>query len=329
MYPQQRLQRYRYTKSIRDLVTENRLHPSQFILPLFINEGIHSPQPIPSLPGVKQHTLNSMIDEVSAAIQVGIKAVILFGIPQSKDPHAHAAYDQQGIVQQAITRLKKQFSDLIIIADCCLCEYTSHGHCGIMAMSPNAQSAQLDHNATLDTLQKIAVSYANAGVDIIAPSGMMDGMVHAIRTALDTHKADHVSIMSYAIKYASHFYGPFREAAGSDQFTGDRHHHQLNPTQRKEGLREAGLDEQEGADFLMVKPAGFYMDIIRDLSERTHLPIVGYHVSGEYALIHHAATAGSVRLIPALLEVYMGIHRAGAQLIISYAATEIAEYLEL
>ena len=318
MYPQQRLHRYRRNQSMRDLVTENRLHPSHFILPLFINECIDSPQPISSLPCVQQHTLDSVVDEVLAAIQVGIKAIILFGIPQKKEPDAGLSYAKDGIVQRTITRLKTQFPDLIIIADCCLCEYTSNGHCGIMSQDG------LDNDATLDILQKIAVSYANAGVDIIAPSGMMDGMVQAIRMALDTNNADHVSIMSYSVKYASHFYGPFRDAAGSDQFKGDRHHHQLNPAQRKEGFLEAQLDEQEGADFLMVKPAGFYMDMIRDLAETTDLPIVGYHVSGEYAMIHHAAVAGTLDMIPALQEIYIGMRRAGAQLIISYAAKEIA-----
>jgi len=321
MYPQHRLHRYRRNQSMRDLVTENRLHASHFILPLFINEGIDSPHSISSLPGVQQHTLDSVVDEVLAAIQVGIKAIILFGIPKKKEPDAGLSYAKDGIVQRAITRLKTQFPDLIIIADCCLCEYASNGHCGIM--TPHG----LDNDATLGILQKIAVSYANAGVDMIAPSGMMDGMVHAIRMALDTNNAAHVSIMSYAVKYASHFYGPFRDAAGSDQFKGDRHHHQLNPAQRKEGFLEAQLDEQEGADFLMVKPAGFYMDMIRDLAEITDLPIVGYHVSGEYAMVYHAAMAGALDMIPALQEIYIGMRRAGAQLIISYAAKEIAKRL--
>ncbi len=322
MYPQQRLQRYRKTSYMRDLVRENSLHSSQFILPVFINENLADLSPISSLPGVNQHSLSSMIPFVQSALDVGVKAVIIFGIPKEKAIDACSAYDEQGIVQQAIRQLKIKFPKLVIIADCCLCEYTLNGHCGIMTESG------VNHQKTLATLEKIALSYAKSGVDIIAPSGMMDGMVLSIRQALDTHKFESISIMSYAIKYASHFYGPFRDAAGSKQFTGDRHHHQLNPAQCKEGLLEAKLDTEEGADFLMVKPAGFYLDMINRLANESMLPIVGYHVSGEYAMVHHAATAGAIELLPALIEIYIGMKRAGTQLIVSYAAQKIAAYLQ-
>ena len=322
MYPQQRLQRYRRTSYMRDLVTEHRLHSSQFILPIFINESLDSPRSISSLPGVHQHSLSSMISVVQSALAVGIRAVILFGIPKEKAIDGCESYAEDGIVQQAIRQLKLQFPDLVVIADCCLCEYTVNGHCGLM------DDSGVNHFATLEALEKIALSYAKAGVDIIAPSGMMDGMVMSIRQALDSHNFELISIMSYAVKYASHFYGPFRDAAGSGQFTGDRHHHQLSPTQSKEGVLEAVLDEQEGADFLMVKPAGFYLDMIKQLADQSDLPIVGYHVSGEYAMVQHAAAAGAIELLPALIEIYMGMKRAGAQLIVSYAAQEIAAYLQ-
>jgi porphobilinogen synthase len=303
------------------MVSENSLRASQFILPLFVNENISEPRNVSSMPSVQQHTLESAIKCVSNAIKVGIKSVILFGIPSQKNENATCAFDDGGIVQRVIRALKLNFPSLIVIADCCLCEYTNHGHCGVM------ESGSLAHEKTLSTLSKIAISYANAGVDIIAPSGMMDGMVKTIRCALDASSFSDVSIMSYSVKYASHFYGPFRDAAGSDQFACDRLHHQLNPSQCREAYLEASFDEQEGADFLMVKPAGFYMDIIRNLSLVSNLPIVAYHVSGEYSMVYNASISGQVPLIPSLLEIYLGLVRSGAQLIVSYAAVDVAHYL--
>lgn len=317
MYPSQRLQRLRKTPALRALVAETKLSADDFIMPIFIHEDLHDARPIHALPGMYQHSLETLSDEVKRIQSVGIKAVILFGIPTHKTPNAEESYNPNGIVQKAITQIKTQFPNCVVIADCCLCEYTANGHCFIM---PNGQP---DNDATLTVLQKIAVSYAKAGADIIAPSGMMDGMVYAIRSALDQHGYPLTAIMSYAVKYASAFYGPFREAAGSSNvFVGDRKHHQMNPAQRNEAFREAEQDIQEGADMLMVKPASVYMDIIRDIRNTSHLPLAAYHVSGEYAALKAAAKAGVLEEFSAFEEVFLGLKRAGADLIISYFAVD-------
>ncbi len=316
-YPNLRLHRLRTTPAVRDMVAETRLYPSDFIMPIFVHEGLTEKKEILSLPGMYQHSLSTLTDEVKRCMDVGIKSIILFGIPLSKDPLASASYHPNGIVQQAILLIKKKYPECIVIADCCLCEYTSHGHCAVM----DYRGANNDE--TLAILQKIAVSYAKAGVDLVAPSGMMDGMVQAIRSALDAQNFKSVSIMSYAVKYASAFYGPFRDAAGSgDVFKGDRKHHQMNPTQRREAIREAIEDVNEGADFLMVKPASLYMDIIRDIRETCDLPLVAYHVSGEYAALKAAAKAGVLDEKLAFEEVFIGLKRAGADLIISYFSVD-------
>lgn len=317
MYPSQRLQRLRKTPALRALVAETRLSADDFIMPIFIHEALKEARPIQALPGIYQHSLQTLSDEVRRIQSVGIRAVILFGIPAHKTPNAEEAYHPNGVVQRAITLIKTTYPDCVVIADCCLCEYTSNGHCFVM---PNGQP---DNDATLTVLQKIAVSYAKAGADIIAPSGMMDGMVQAIRFALDQQGYCLTAIMSYAVKYASAFYGPFREAAGSsDVFVGDRKHHQMNPAQRKEAFLESEQDTQEGADILMIKPASVYMDIIRDIRNTSQLPLAAYHVSGEYAALKAAAKAGVLDEFSAFEEVFFGLKRAGADLIISYFAVD-------
>ena len=283
MFPQNKLSRLRGKEGIRDLFCETMLRPQDFVLPIFMKEGASEKTSILSLPGLYQWSLNDVLEEVESALRYGIKTVLLFGATMSKYADARSAFDEKGIVQHTIRRIKKSFPDLIVIADCCLCEYTDHGHCFIY--SEGKPSPEL----TLNTLAKIAVSYAEAGADIVAPSGMVDGMIFNLRNALDQSGFDTVLLLSYAVKYASHFYGPFRDAAGSEQFSGHRRYHQLGFSQKKEALLEAEMDIQEGADALMVKPAGFYLDIVSMLSNKTLLPIFAYHVSGEFAMIKAAA----------------------------------------
>lgn len=302
--------RLRQTELIRTWVEETNLSPKNLIMPIFINESLEKHRSISSLPGINQWSLNDVLEEVKEIVALKIPAIILFGIPKSKDEKASEAYNPEGIIQNALRLIKSNYPDLIILADCCLCEYTDHGHC-------------LIEENTLETLQKIAISYAKAGADLIAPSGMIDGMVAAIRTALDENNHQNTLIMSYSAKYASAFYGPFREAAGSsDNFTGDRKHHQMNPPQREEALREAQLDTEEGADFLMVKPAGPYLDIIRDIKNTTHLPVAAYQVSGEYAMLKSAAKEGIIDEKAAFEESLLAIKRAGASHIITYYAKD-------
>ena len=321
-FPNTRLQRYRRDTTVRELVAENRLNPADFVMPIFIHEGINEKQAINSLPGIFQHTLESLKQEIDDIQSANIKAVMLFGIPTQKDPLGKEAYNPNGIIQKAIRQIKQQSPNMIIIVDCCLCEYTDHGHCGVM------DGNQLENDKTLDLLQKTALTYAQSGADCIAPSGMMDGMVQAIRNVLDTNNFNQVSIMSYAVKYASQLYGPFREAAGSqDNFAGDRNHHQLQVSQRREAIREAILDEQEGADYLMVKPASLYLDIIRDLREETLLPLAAYHVSGEYAMIKKAAQEGLCNEQAMFEETFLSLKRAGVDLIITYYAKKIGLHL--
>ena len=312
-----RYHRLRKTPALRDLLQETRVTENDLIMPIFVHEGISDKQEIESLPGVFQHSLKSLEIEIEEIKETGLKAVILFGIPNEKDGAGKEAYNPKGIIQKAISKIKAKAPDLFVIADCCLCEYTDHGHCGVMS------EKGLHNDETLTLLQKTAVSYANAGVDCVAPSGMMDGMVTAIRTALDDAKFPMVSVMSYAVKYASAFYGPFRDAAGSsDCFHGDRKHHQMNPAQRQEAFLEAQQDLKEGADFLMVKPASHYADIIRDLKNTTHVPLVAYHVSGEYAMLKAAAEKHIVNEKEAFEEHFISLKRAGVDLIITYYAKD-------
>lgn len=322
MYPDLRMLRYRQTPRMRNLLQETRLAKSDFIYPIFVHEGLKTKKKVEKMPGIYQQCAASLLEEVERVVNLGVEAIILFGIPTEKDEQGSHAYNPKGVVQKSISAIKKAFPELVVIADCCLCEYTSHGHCGVM------KEGKLDNDTTLLLLNKIALSYADCGVDIIAPSGMMDGMVRSIRHGLDQKKYQMIPIMSYAVKFASQFYGPFREAGGAEAcFVGDRKHHQIPPSQKREALREALLDIQEACDYLMVKPGLPYLDIIHTLREKTLLPIVAYQVSGEYSMLISAAKAGLIDEKEAFLETLICLKRAGADLIITYYADKIMDAL--
>ena len=317
-----RPRRLRATLALRRLVQTVHLHPEDFVYPLFVEQGEGIRRTVSSMPGVYNLSIDSLITECEGAITDGVTAVILFGIPAHKDSLGSEGWAENGIIPQAVRTLKSHFPDLLVMTDVCLCEYTDHGHCGVM------ENGTVNNDATLDLLAKTAVAHAKAGADIIAPSDMMDGRVGAIRAALDTHGFSQIPILSYAVKYASAFYGPFREAAGSTPQFGDRRSYQMDPASgRKEALREAFLDIEEGADMLMVKPAMAYLDILRDLFEATHLPLAAYHVSGEYAMIKAAAQNGWIDEQRVVLETMTGIKRAGASIILTYYAREICRWL--
>ena len=322
-YPNVRMQRLRRSATLRRLVRETRLSVDNFIYPLFIRQDITSKQAIISMPGQYQLSLADLASEINEIVNLNIPAVILFGIPANKDATGSNAYQDNGIIQQAIRSIKQLAPDLLVISDVCCCEFTDHGHCGIF------NDGFIDNDATLVLLQKQAVSHAQAGVDIIAPSGMMDGMVGAIREALDSINYAHIPILSYAAKYASGYYGPFREAAGgSAPQQGDRQSHQMDPANALEALREVELDIKEGADMLMVKPAGAYLDIIQRVKQTyPQLPLAAYQVSGEYAMIKAAAQQGWLDEQAIMLESLLAIKRAGADMIISYFAKDVAQCL--
>lgn len=330
--PAVRPRRLRHTPALRAMVRETELNTADFIYPLFVTHGTDLRHPIASMPGVFQFSIDQLAQEADELAALGVPSVVLFGLPAEKDPIGVENFADDGIVQQAIRTLKDANPDLVIVTDVCLCEYTDHGHCGILN-DPNQHHAHLDegyvlNDETLDVLGKVAISHAAAGADIVAPSGMMDGMVAAIRGALDGHDYSHIPIMSYAVKYASGFYGPFRDAADGAPKFGDRKTHQMDPANAREALREAAIDVQEGADFLMVKPALAYLDVIYRL--RTHfaeLPLVAYNVSGEYSMIKAAAANGWLDEETVVLEKLLGIKRAGADLIITYHAKDAARWL--
>ncbi|MFA6914904.1 MAG: porphobilinogen synthase [Parachlamydiales bacterium] len=313
--------RYRQTPQLRKLLAETKLNKSDFIFPLFVHESSREKKLIKKMPGVYQHSLASLLPEVERVAKLGVESVILFGIPSEKDEQGSKAYASDGVVQKSIAMIKKNFPEIVLIADCCLCEYTSNGHCGIMC------EGHLDNDKTLESLQKVAISYAEKGVDIVAPSGMMDGMVQAIRQALDQARYPMIPIMSYAAKFASQFYGPFREASSDDIFIGDRKHHQIQPSQKREALREALLDIDESADYLIVKPGLPYLDIIQTLRQETLLPIVAYQVSGEYSTLKYAADNGLIDEQEAFKETLICLKRAGADLIITYYADRIVSLI--
>jgi porphobilinogen synthase len=331
----QRPRRLRQTAALRDMVRETKLDPADFIYPLFVTHGRNVANPIRSMPGIAQLSVDRAVDEAGRAADTGVRAVILFGIPEHKDPIGVENFAPDGVVQQAIHAIKAEWPDLMVITDVCLCEYTDHGHCGLVntgigvAYHPELAEGAVLNDETLAILGRVAVSHATAGADIVAPSGMMDGMVAAIRKALDEAGFPHIPIMSYSVKYASGFYGPFREAAeGAPQF-GDRKTHQMDPANAREALREAALDVEEGADFLMVKPALPYLDVIHRLRRRfPELPLVAYNVSGEYAMIKAAAANGWLDERSVVLETLTGIKRAGADLIITYHALDAARWLK-
>ncbi|WP_027369036.1 porphobilinogen synthase [Desulfocurvibacter africanus] len=316
--------RLRRTPAIRDLVRENALSPNDLIQPWFVVEtdDKNFEKPIGSMPGQSQYSLHKLVERAGWAVDKGLRSCILFGIPKVKDPQASQAWADEGIVQQAVRALKDKYPQLVVMTDVCLCEYTSHGHCGIV------RGEEILNDPTLELLAKSALSHARAGADMVAPSDMMDGRVAAIRAMLDDNGFNDLPIMSYAVKYASAFYGPFREAAESTPQFGDRRTHQMDPANRREALREAVADLDEGADVLMVKPAMPYLDIIRDLRENFDTPIAAYQVSGEYAMIKAAAANGWIDERRVIMESLIGIKRAGADLILTYYAEDALDWLK-
>jgi porphobilinogen synthase len=320
--PANRPRRRRRTGAIRQLVREHELAPSDLIQPLFVVHGSRVEREIASMPEVFQLSVDQSLDqEVDRIRSLGIQAVLLFGIPAHKDDVGSENFAENGIVQQALRRLRDRHPDLLLISDLCCCEYTSHGHCGVI------RDGSVDNDATLEILSRAAVSHASAGADIIAPSGMMDGMVAAIRAALDEAGHTDEAILSYAVKYASAFYGPFREAAQSAPAFGDRRQYQMDPANVREAVLEAALDEAEGADLLMVKPALAYLDVVRAVRERTQLPLLAYNVSGEYSMVKAAARQGWIDEGKVVLETLTGMRRAGADAIITYHAKAAAVLL--
>ncbi|MGI8957040.1 MAG: porphobilinogen synthase [Chthoniobacterales bacterium] len=319
-----RPRRLRRTAALRDLVRETHLSPHDFILPLFVNEKITARRPIGSMPGVDQLAPNDVAAEAARAAAAGLQAVILFGIPDEKDEEASGAYAENGVVQQAVRAIKRECPDLIVITDVCLCEYMSHGHCGVTRI--DGDHFHVLNDESVELLVKTSLSHAAAGADLVAPSDMMDGRIGAIREALDAAGYDQTAIMSYAAKFASAFYGPFREAAESPPQFGDRRGYQMDPGNANEALREAALDVAEGADIIMVKPALPYLDILWRVRERFGLTTAVYHVSGEFAMVKAAADRGWLEERPAVLEIMTGLKRAGADLIVTYWARELAEW---
>ena len=316
-----RPRRLRRTENLRALVRETSLAPEDFILPLFACAGEKVRREIPSMPGVHNLSVDEIATEAAAAAELGVKSVMLFGLPETKDEAGSGAYHEQGIVQQAVRAIRANAPDLVIVTDTCLCEYTSHGHCGVV------RDGEVLNDPSLELLARTAVSQAEAGADVVAPSAMMDGQVGIIRDALDDAGFDQVAIMAYAVKYASGFYGPFREAADSAPAFGDRRAYQMDAANAREAMREAELDYAEGADILMVKPAICYLDIVKTLREEFDVPIAAYHVSGEYAMIKAAAQNGWIDEKRVMMETLTSIKRAGADIILTYYAREAIRLL--
>jgi porphobilinogen synthase len=322
-FPQTRLRRLRANRALRGLVRETRLTPAELIYPMFVAHGVDRRTPIPAMPGIDHLSIAHAVDEAGEAHARGIPAVLLFGLPAAKDELGTGAYDDEGIVQLATRAIKEAHPELLVITDVCLCEYTSHGHCGVVR-----DDRVVDNDQTLELLNRTAVSQAQAGADIVAPSDMMDGRVSTIRRALDDEGFTDTPIMAYSAKFASAFYGPFREAADSTPAFGDRRGYQMDPANAGEALREARLDAQEGADILVVKPALPYLDVLRTIKDDTGLPVAAYNVSGEYSMLKAAAAAGWLHERSAVLEALTSIRRAGADMIITYHAKEAAEWLQ-
>jgi porphobilinogen synthase len=320
-FPVTRPRRLRMNEFVRKLVRETRLSPEQLIYPMFVCPGEGVKKEIPSMPGNYQWSIDLLIEEVRAVKSLGIAGIILFGIPETKDDHATSAYDDHGIVQQTVRALKRESADFLVITDVCLCEYTSHGHCGIVLNN------EIRNDATIDLLAKTALSHVKAGADIVAPSDMMDGRVGAIRAILEKSGHKNIPILSYAVKYASAYYAPFREAAESAPAFGDRRSHQMNPPNWREALTEVELDIEEGADILLIKPAGPYLDIIRLIRDRYSHPLAAFQVSGEYSALVAGARLGWLELPRVMIESLIGIRRAGADIILTYFAKEAAKLL--
>lgn len=321
VFPEFRPRRMRQNETFRALIRETRLAPEQLIYPLFVMPGKGKREEVTSMPGVFRISVDQLGKEAKACLDVGVRSVILFGLPEKKDPMGSGAYAKNGIVQQAIKELKNKAPELMVVTDVCLCEYTDHGHCGCLT------GHEIDNDATLELLARTALSHAQAGADMVAPSDMMDGRVSEIRSTLDENSFHMVPIMSYAVKYASAFYGPFRDAADCTPQFGDRRSYQMDPANSKEALREATLDVDEGADILMVKPAVAYLDIIYRLNEEFDLPVAAYHVSGEYAMIKAAAEKGWIDEERVMAETLLSIRRAGADIILTYFAKDMAKLL--
>jgi porphobilinogen synthase len=321
-FPATRLRRLRRTGALRGLVRETRLDAGDLILPLFVTHGSDRREPIAAMPGVERLTIEHAVAEAAEAAALNIPAVMLFGIPGDKDAEGSGAWDDEGVVQLATRAIKQQLPELLVIPDLCLCEYTSHGHCGVLR-----GDGQVDNDATLGLLSRTAVSHARAGADLIAPSDMMDGRVGAIRAALDDDGFSETPILAYSAKFASAFYGPFREAADSTPASGDRRGYQMDPANGDEAVREVLQDVEEGADLVMVKPALPYLDVIRRVKDATRMPVVAYNVSGEYAMVKAAAAAGYLEERATVLETLTSIRRAGADAVITYHAKDAARWL--
>jgi porphobilinogen synthase len=321
-FPATRMRRMRRTKSLRDLIRETDLSPAHLVQPLFVVAGEGVREPVPSMPGVERFSISELVGEAGEIAAAGVRAVILFGIPAEKDEMASGAYDDEGVVQMAVRALKEAHPDLLVITDVCLCEYTSHGHCGVVR-----EDGEVDNDVTVELIAKTAISHVEAGADMVAPSDMMDGRVAAVRSQLDELGHTSLPIIAYSAKYASAFYGPFREAAESTPEFGDRRGYQMDPANAAEGVREALLDLDEGADVLMVKPALPYLDVVRRVKEATGAPVAAFQVSGEYSALKAAADAGWIDERAAVLETLTSIRRAGADIVVTYFAKRAAGWL--
>ncbi len=338
IFPTLRLRRLRYLKSIRDLVRETRLSPESLIMPYFVVEGRNKKEPIPSMPEIFRFSADNLIREIGEIGKLGIRAILLFGVTNKKDNIGSESFNEDGILQKAIRSVKSKFPDIAVFSDVCLCGYTSHGHCGIVKKSKiknqkskiqtKIRNFYIDNDGTLKILTKIALSHAEAGVDFVAPSSMMDGQVRAIREGLDKNGFQDVGILAYSAKYASSFYGPFREALDSTPRFGDRASYQMDVSNTREALREIGEDIKEGADIVMVKPALSYLDVIRELKASFNIPLAAYNVSGEYSMVKFAAKEGICDERKMALEILTSIKRAGADIIITYFAKEAARWIE-
>ncbi|MFN2353376.1 MAG: porphobilinogen synthase [Desulfopila sp.] len=321
VFPEYRPRRMRKNKAFRALIRETQLSPSQLVYPLFVLPGKKRREEVPSMPGVFRVSVDQLAKEARECLSLGINTLLLFGLPESKDAMGSGAHAKNGIIQSAVKELKNKAPQLLVVTDVCLCEYTDHGHCGCII------GEEVDNDATIEILAKTALSHAQAGADMVAPSDMMDGRIAEIRAALDENNFDTIPIMSYAVKYASSFYGPFRDAAECAPRFGDRRSYQMDPANSREALREATLDVDEGADILMVKPAVAYLDVIAKLKEEFDLPVAAYHVSGEYAMIKAAGANGWIDETRVMEETLLSLRRAGADIIITYFAKEMAKQL--
>jgi porphobilinogen synthase len=334
-FPATRMRRLRKTGVLRGMVRETELTPAHLVQPLFVELGTDSRTPVEAMPGVERLSISHAVEDAGAVHALGIPAVLLFGLPAEKDAQGSGAYDEEGVVQLAVRALKEAHPELVVITDVCLCEYTSHGHCGVVRSASEASGAPgaephevvIDNDVTLELLARTAISHAAAGADAVAPSDMMDGRVGALRSQLDGEGHKDVPIIAYSAKFASSFYGPFREAADCAPAFGDRRTYQMDPANSEEAVREALLDVEEGADVVMVKPALPYLDVIRRVKEATRVPVAAYSVSGEYSMLKAAAAAGYLDERAAVLEALTSIRRAGADIVITYHAREVAEWL--